>query len=158
MDGAIDMQPSDLAPAIARMSPLFRIRWLVVLWMAWYAVSMTLRDAPRQMLGPLLVSAVVVTFLFLSPRLTARRLVHAIAKDGRAHVSYHFDAEGITIDAAGAVTTFPYRKLVRVREIKTAFLLYAPLRITNVIPKRAFSEGDLSRVRAFLAASPHSGA
>ena len=74
-----------------------------------------------------------------------------MAQGGDRHISYRFDDEGVTIRAAGVTTTFAYRKLVRVRELKTALLLYTTSMIANIVPKRAFSEGDLSRVRAFLA-------
>src|SRR5213078_3750055 len=86
--GTIEMQESDLTPAIVRMSPIFRVRWLGVLGALWFGISGALGSAPSQMVGPLLASAVVLAFLFVSPRLTARRLVRAIAQGGDRHISY----------------------------------------------------------------------
>jgi hypothetical protein len=147
------MQERDIASAIVQMSLIYRVRWLAVLWAAFYAVHVSLGGTPGQMVLPVLVCGIVVVFLFVQPRLTARRLVQAIAPGQGADrkVSYRFDAEGLTISTAGSTTTVAYRKLVRVREVKSALLLYANPRIANIVPKRAFSEADLSRVRTFLA-------
>jgi hypothetical protein len=149
--GSIEMDEKVLTPAIAQMSPLYRLRWLVPLWGTFFVVFMALGTSPRTMAVPMAFTVVVLALLLITPRLTARRLVEAIARGGDRHVSYRFDDEGITIRAAGATTTFAYRKLVRVREIKTALLLYTTHQIANIIPKRAFSDSDLARVRAFLA-------
>jgi hypothetical protein len=153
VEGSIEMHERDIASAILQMSLIYRARWPAVLWAAFYAVHVSLGGTPNQVVLPVLVCGMIVVFLFVQPRLTARRLVQSIARGGDRKVSYRFDAEGLTITTAGSTTTFAYQKLVRVREVKSALLLYANPRIANIVPKRAFSEGELARVRALLA--PH---
>jgi hypothetical protein len=149
--GTIELDERDLAPAIVRMSPIYRIRWLVVLWVAFSATYSALGGTISKALLPVVMSAAFAVFLFAWPRLTARRLVRSIAHGGDAHVAYRFDHEGLTIRAAGVTTTLAYRQLVRVREVRTALLLYTTSQLANIVPKRAFSQADLPRVRAFLA-------
>jgi hypothetical protein len=98
----------------------------------------------------LLLGLGYVLFMFLAPRLNARRQLRAMARAGDTNVTYRFDGEGITIRSAGATSTLAYRRLVKVVQGRTALLLYTTDHVANIVPLRAFSADELARLRAFL--------
>jgi hypothetical protein len=94
--------------------------------------------------------AAFAALMFYIPRASARSLLLSLVRAGDNRVFYRFDAEGVTIRAAGSTSSFAYRTVIRSRETGTAFLLYATPEVASIVPKRAFAAGDLERVRALL--------
>lgn len=149
--GTVRLTERDLEVPVTEMSPLFR-------WRAILSGMVVLADAvillggtpivPDQIPLQLILVGLFVAFLYLAPRFSARQ---ALKRAGDGEVTYRFDDEGVTIHAPGAITTFAYRRLIKVREGSTAFLVYLNPFIANIVPKRAFPPADVDRVRALLA-------
>ncbi|HVU51319.1 MAG TPA: YcxB family protein [Polyangia bacterium] len=153
--GALELEARDLHAAIIDASWLLRARFGIAAFLAFsYGMLAFTSHAPAsQMFGPILCGAVLVASLFVTPRLRARKLLEALAKGGDRHASYRFDADGVTFRTAGSTTTSAYRSIGEYREGEAAFLLYHSPGVAHIIPKRAFSPGDVARVRALLAAN-----
>jgi hypothetical protein len=152
--GTVQLTKNDLLGPLTQLSWLFRARVgisfilffsVAVLWFAAAGRS------AAQFLPQLLFGGLFTAYLFIAPRITAHRVFAAIARAGDTNASYRFDQDGVTIRSAGSTTSFAYRKLVQVREVKTALLLYTTPQIANIVPKRAFSVDGLDRLRALLA-------
>jgi hypothetical protein len=153
--GSLELEERDLHAGIVDTSWFLRARFAIAAIVAFsYGAVVLGSHAPlSQNIGSMLPGAVLVLALFVSPGMRARRLLESLAKGGDRHASFRFDAEGITFRTAGSTTTSAYRSIAEYREGKTAFLVYHSPGVANVIPKRAFSPGDLARVSALLAAN-----
>jgi YcxB-like protein len=81
----------------------------------------------------------------------ARRIHSAVVRGGDDEVIYRFEGDGVTMRGPGSTTSLALRTLVRVKEGKTAFMLYVNPYVANIVPKRAFAPADVDRVRALLA-------
>ena len=149
----ITLTVRDLEAAIIDMSWTFRLRkvalgfFALMVLFTWRGV---MEFSPGVAVPQLLVGAGYVLFMFLGPRLSARRQLRAIARAGDTNVTYRFDDEGITIRSAGATSALAYRRLVKVVQGRTALLLYTTDHVANIVPLRAFSADELARLRAFL--------
>lgn len=152
--GSLELEERDLRAAVVDLSGLFRARLAIALIIAASYGSLMVMGGGNgwgQNVQLIVFGVLFVGFLWVSPALSARRLLRAIAKGGDRHASYRFDAEGVTIRTAGTTSSIAYRSLVESREGKTALLLYVAPNVANIVPKRAFSDEDLPRVRLWLA-------
>jgi hypothetical protein len=151
----IALTAQDLESAAVDVSWVFRVRKLLLALFV-LMVFVTWRGMVHPSLGvlvpQLLVGVGYVAFLFVAPRLAARRQLRVMARAGDTNVTYRFDDEGITIRSAGATSTLAYRRLVKVVQGRTALLLYTTDQVANLVPLRAFSADELARLRAFLPA------
>ena len=153
--GSLELEERDLHTAIIDTSWFLRARFAIAAILAFsYGMLAFASHAPTsQMFGPILCGAVLVSMLFVAPRMRARKLLESLAKGGDRHASFRFDGDGVTFRTAGSTTTSAYRSIAEYSEGKTSFLVYHSPGVANVIPKRAFSPGDLARVSALLAAN-----
>jgi hypothetical protein len=158
--GTVRLTQKDLAGALCEMSWFFRLRWVLVLSIVvvagtWVVAGLTAASsqAPAQPpVAALVFAAFFAAATFLGPRMTARRIIRALAQAGDPEVTYRFDDEGVTIRATGSTTTFAYRRILKTREGKTAFFIYCSPMVANIVPKGAFAPADVDRVRALIAA------
>jgi hypothetical protein len=153
--GAVELEERDLQAAIIDLSWILRARVGIGLVLAFiYGVpALTAHESVGELAQQALFGGLFVAFLFVSPRLRARRLLRSIAAGGDRHASYRFDDDGVTFRTAGSTTTAAYRSLVESREGKTALFVYTAPGVANIVPKRAFTPEGLARVRALLAAN-----
>jgi hypothetical protein len=151
--GRLNLTAEDLQLPLAEMSWLTRLRW------AFFALTaltvlfelLLVRSATRALVG--IPYGLYTAWLFWRPWYTARRTVAAIVRPGDSEWLYRFDSEGVTIRSPGSTLSVAMRALVRVKEGKTAFLLYITPSVAQIVHKRAFAPADVDRVRALLA--PH---
>jgi hypothetical protein len=153
--GTIELTPEDLIAATVELSWMLRLRtiFLVVALGVYGVVWMTGGPAPSESLPVLAVVLLFWAIVVVTPRYRARRAIRSLAARGDINVSYRFDDAGVTIRSAGATATFAYRTLVKVREGKTAFVLYTTPLLGNIVPKRAFASEEIPQVRSYLAAA-----
>jgi hypothetical protein len=153
--GSVELEETDLRTAILDMSGLLRGRVAITVILALCFVSVLSVGAEGwgTKVQLLVLPALFLGLLWVSPVLSARRLLRAIAKGGDRHASYRFDDESVTMRTAGSTMTISYRSLVEYREGKTAFLLYTAPNVANIVPTRAFPPEGVARVRALLAAN-----
>jgi hypothetical protein len=154
INGSIGITEADLTRGIQDHSAFFRLRWfMLVMFAAASAVVLFSGMAvPLSQFAPQgLCFAFICTWAFVSPRLSARKMLRTLVKAGDNQILYRFDAEGGTVRASGATSTFAYRVLTRVRESATTLHLTFGSGATTLIPKRAFSPADLARLQALLA-------
>jgi YcxB-like protein len=153
--GTLELEERDLHAGIVDSSWFLRARFAIaaILAFSYGTVAFTSHAPVSQMLGQMLPGAVLVLVLFVTPGMRARRLLESLAKGGDRHASFRFDGDGVTFRTAGSTTTSAYRSISEYREGKASFLVYHSPGVANVIPKRAFSPGDLARVSALLAAN-----
>jgi YcxB-like protein len=153
--GSVELEEADLRAAILEMSVMSRGRVGITLILAFaYGVLAFVGHAKASDLAPQAAFGVFfLFFLFIAPRIRARRLLEAIAVGGDRHASYLFDDESVTFRTAGSTATTAYRSLVDYREGPTAFLVYSSPGVAHVVPKRAFDAEGVARVSALLAAN-----
>jgi hypothetical protein len=153
--GAVELDESDLRSAILEMSVMSRGRVGITLILAFaYGVLAFVGHVKASDMAPQAAFAVFfLFFLFISPRIRARRLLESIAVGGDRHASYRFDDDSVSFRTAGSTATTAYRSLVDYREGPTAFLVYSSPGVAHVVPKRAFDAAGVARVSALLAAN-----
>jgi hypothetical protein len=99
--------------------------------------------------------AVGTMFLFLGiwhslgPRYLARQHVQGLHPD-EIPVRYGFDEEGMTISGSWGTSFYRYRGIHAFVEYRTALLVQTGPVLRMVVPKRAFSHGDLQVVLGLL--------
>jgi hypothetical protein len=153
--GSLELNETDLRSALLDMSGLLRARVAITLILAFSSFSVFAMGGNDGWGAKIQLLAIPMFFmgaLWLTPYLSARRLLTAIARGGDKNASYRFDDESFTARTAGSTMTSAYRSLVEYREGRTAFLLYTAPNVANIVPKRAFTPEALARVRALLAA------
>ncbi len=153
--GSVSITEADLARGIGDHSAFFRLRWFITIMFAAACALIVFSgmSGPLEQWAPTgLCLAFVCLWAFIAPRLAARKMLRALVKGGDAQVLYRFDGEGGTIRASGSTSTFAYRVVSRVRESPTTLLLTVGSGSTSIVPKRAFSPADLTRLQALLAA------
>jgi hypothetical protein len=74
----------------------------------------------------------------------------AAMSDEEREVSYRFDADGVRITTPVTDVSLRYAALQRQVEGQSAFLLYVKRRVAQIIPKRAFDQAQLERIRGWL--------
>jgi hypothetical protein len=150
----LTLTEKDLEDAIVDMSIFFRLRkglFAVFVIMAVFGWAVGGQALSAGTIVPQVITFLAFgAFVFLTPRRNARLQLQALTAAGDANVTYRFDDEGVTIRSAGATASIAYRRLTKIRRGKTALLLYTTEQIANIVPLRAFSEGELPRVLAFL--------
>lgn len=153
--GTIELTAEDLIAATVEMSWMLKLRtvFLVVALGVYGTIWMTGGPAPSESVPLLAVVLIFWGFLFIIPRYRARRAIRSLAARGDVDVSYRFDDAGVTLRSAGATATFAYRTLVKVREGKTAFVLYPTPLLGNIVPKRAFASQEIPQIRSYLTAA-----
>jgi hypothetical protein len=147
--GEVTVTESDVARGLAQLS-LFRRRWLYLAAAALLvAFFLGLGHAKLSTLTPFLVfTALFQGYLFLGPRLMAKRTVAAMPD---RTVRYRLDARELTITTTGSAVTRSWNRLTQFREDDTAFLIWVGPYAVQVIPKRAFSQGGVVWLRDTLA-------
>jgi len=153
--GSVELEEADIRSAILEMSVMSRGRVGITLLLALaYATMALVGHVKASDMAPQAAFGVFfLFFLFISPRIRARRLLEAIAVGGDRHASYRFDDESVTFRTAGSTATTAYRSLVDYREGPTAFLVYSSPGVAHVVPKRAFDAAGAARVSALLTAN-----
>ncbi len=153
--GSVAITEADLAQGIGALSTYYRLRWFILLaFLAMLGALRATATVPVQQWGAYAaIFGLFCVWVFFSPRLAARKLLRVLVKAGDNQVLYRFDAEGGTVRASGATTTFAYRVLTRVRESRATLFLTIGAGSTSLVPKRAFSPEDLARLRQLLAAN-----
>jgi hypothetical protein len=153
--GSVELEETDLRPALIDMSALLRGRVAITLVLAacYVSIAAVAVDSWSSKVQMFIFPTFFLGILWVSPFLSARRLLRAIEKAGDRHAHFRFDDDGVTMRRAGATSTFTYRTLVEYREGRTAFLLYTSPNVANIVPKRAFTPEGLARVSALLAAN-----
>jgi hypothetical protein len=155
VNGSVELNEVDLRTALLDMSGLLRARVAITLILAISFAgifTMSGNEGWALKLQQLILPTVFLVVLWVSPYVSARRLLAVIAKGGDKHASYRFDDESVTLRTAGATTTIAYRSLVDYRDGRTAILLYTTPNVANIVPKRAFTPETLARVQTLLAA------
>jgi hypothetical protein len=156
ISGSIAITETDLVQGIVALSAYFRLRWfflVVFVAMGGVLAASGMSGSGGQWAPSAVCFGFLCVWSFLAPKLAARKILRGLVKAGDNQVLYRFDAEGGTIRASGSSTTFAYRVLTRVRESPTTLLLTVGTASTSIVPKRAFSPGDLARVQQFLTAN-----
>jgi YcxB-like protein len=155
--GSLELEERDFRRAIVELSWVLRARSGVgvVLVGIYGAVILLGHRSIHQMIEPLVVSGLLMGTLFFSPYVRARQSLAALAAlaGGDKQASYRFDDDSVTIRMAGATSTIAYRSLMSYREGETELLLVSAPGVAHIVPKRAFSAGDASRITALLAAN-----
>jgi hypothetical protein len=154
--GSIAITEKDLVRGISDAFAIFRLRWFIAAVFGGSLALVVVMSGTRGSLGQWGPSAFCLVFfggwVFAGPRLAARKVLRGLVKGGDNQVLYRFDGEGGTIRASGTTSSFAYRIVSRVRETSTTLLLTLGAGSTSIVPKRAFSPGDLDRLRQLLAA------
>jgi hypothetical protein len=153
--GTLELEERDFREAIVELSWILRARVGVGVVLAFTFGTLALlgHTSWQQLVEPMVVSALLLGTLIGSPYVRARQSLVAVALGGDKRASYRFDDDGVTQRTAGATSTTAYRSLSGYRETKTAFLLFPAPGVAHIVPKRAFSPADASRVAALLAAN-----
>jgi len=115
-----------------------------------FAGSSGMLNSPAAIAPVAFLVLVWAAFSFLIPSRNAKIQIEVLMRAGNTNVTYRFDSEGITIQSANATTNFSYRGLVRTRRGKHALLLYTNGQIAQLVPLRAFTAEERTRVLAFL--------
>lgn len=153
--GSIGLTERDLVLGVREISNLFRFRWLLLaLTSVMFGIAAVSNSSvcAAHNLPELVGLGVFYLAIFAGPRWSARRLYRSLIKAGDSQVFYRFDAQGVTIRASGQTTSFAYRLLSRFRETAATFLLKRDGGLTTIVPKRAFADAEVSRLRALLSA------
>jgi YcxB-like protein len=156
INGSIAITEADLVQGIAALSAYFRLRWFLVAMFVVMAVVLAasgMAGSGSQWAPSGGAFGFLCVWAFIAPKLTARKILRGLVKAGDNQVLYRFDADGGTVRASGSTTTFAYRVLTRVRESPTTLLLTVGTASTSIVPKRAFSPADLTRLQQLLAAN-----
>lgn len=117
---------------------------------------MLLQAARRASLEAAVISLIVMGFgglvlVHQVPRIIARRLYRRLVSTGENLWAYRFDDEGVTIRGPGMVVGFGYGHMSRVRENERSLQIRTIFSSDLwIVPKRAFSADDLSRIRVLL--------
>jgi hypothetical protein len=153
--GSVAITEKDLAQGITGAIAFFRMRWFLAAMFGGALAFLVAINGTKASLGQWAPSGLLLVFfgawVFAGPRLAARKLLRALIKGGDNQVLYRFDGEGGTIRASGTSSSFAYRIVSRVRETSTTLLLTLGAGSTSIVPKRAFSDSDLERLRQLLA-------
>jgi len=148
LKGEVALTEQDLYTAFSRLAP-FRLRW-------WYLVAASLlcfttlfggRVALRELSAFLVLASLFLAFLFLWPLVMAHRTLAAMPD---RTVRYEIEGEQLTITTVGSRLTRRWERVTRFREERTAFLIWLAPYAVHVIPKRAFSDEGVGRIRALL--------
>lgn len=154
--GRLRMTEEDVLGGIRGMIPLLRWKWvyltLVLAGTVFAGVSGQLVQNPGSLAPFLGVNAFLLSVLFFGPRWQARKVVRTLRLD-EGDVSFRFDDEGMSMHAPGSTSSTAYHAIPGWREAETAFLITCGPNAASIVPKRAFADSDLERVRALLAAN-----
>jgi hypothetical protein len=155
--GHVVMEVSDVERALSEAGPLGLRRLLLwpVLLGAWFLISvLTNSDAwhPWTNIVPivLLVSFWVGLLLYVRKR-TARKTLEGKSERDRT-VALELDPAGYSISTPSSSSNAEWSTLHRYHEGKSAFLFYVNPTVHQIVPKRAFRDEDVAKVRALLAA------
>jgi hypothetical protein len=155
--GHVVMEVSDVERALAEGGPLGLRRLLLwpLLLAAWFLISLlTNSDSwqPRTTIVPivLLVSFWVGLLLYARKR-AARKTLEGKTERERS-VTFELDPAGYSVSTPTSSSRSDWSNLYRYEEGKTAFLFYVNPTVQQILPKRAFSDDDIVKVRALLAA------
>ena len=119
---------------------LYIFGFVAVLWL----ISMTLaflRPAPEQNWFVIIreanpiwwVLGLPILFIFVMPLLAARRILRQPrVKEG---VRYQFSEEGIHVETSVAKSDLSWNAILKVKEIKSAFMLFTNPNIAHALPK-----------------------
>jgi hypothetical protein len=71
--------------------------------------------------------------------------------EAERELSFHFDASGYRITTPVSTASGQWSGVHRTQESASTFLIYPASNLFQIVPKRAFAEPDVSRLRALLA-------
>jgi YcxB-like protein len=156
--GHVVMEVSDVERALAETGSLGLRRLLLwpVLLAAFFLISLlTNSDSswePRRTIVPVVLGVSFWVGLLLYARKSgARKTLEGKTERDRS-ITFELDPAGYSISTPTSSSRSDWSNLHRYHEGKSAFLLYLNPTVHQILPKRAFSDDDVAKVRALLAA------
>lgn len=146
------LSEEDLRRAIKQL-PALRLLTLwgiviVLLFAVWIGLGPN-SDLSLSMLSLVVLLGLTAVFWYFATIIQARRQ-HRSMKDTERVITYEFTPNGFSSESAGASSRVDYARVHRVVDGKHSLLIYCNPHSAQVVPKRAFAEGDLKIVQGWL--------
>lgn len=145
------LEVSALVPAFKRTRTyglLLPATWLVVAGTSAMGATSTSELVMPLVLSGSFTFGIAFLLLRLAPRSWAKR---ASADTGLGRIDFRLDAQGLSVDSALRQVQLGWPALSGYAESGNAFIVYTSPQTVFVIPKRAFEEAELGRVRRMFA-------
>jgi hypothetical protein len=157
IEGAARLTEADFFEASAHVPAFRRTRtyglllpamWLVVAGTSAMGTTSTSELALPLVLSGSFTFGIAFLLLRLAPRSWAKR---ASADTGLGRIDFRLDAQGLSVESALRQARLAWPALSGYAESGQAFIVYTSPQTVFVIPKRAFEEAELGRVRQMFA-------
>lgn len=157
IEGATRLTEADFLEASAHIPAFKRTRTygllLPAMWLVVAGTSAMGATSMSELALPLVLSGsftfgIAFLLLRLAPRSWAKR---ASADTGPGKIDFRIDAVGLSVNSALRQAQLAWPALAGYAESGSAFIVYTSPQTVFVIPKRAFEDTELGRVRQMLA-------
>jgi len=148
--GEVDLVEADLAQALSRL-PGFRRQWLLLVGMV-AAILLANQFVPRwRPLLPVLLAApfAAVLYIYLG-WLTRRAWVKQTLANIGGKTTFRVDDYGFGSESSTRQHRIAWAALARTVETPEAFLVYTTPQTLLIVPKRAFTDGDVATLSRLL--------